>query len=62
MFSKAWDSVETVCVWILFGLSVYFLYAGGLTDRWQEATLWFCVFYNSRRIKALEKNQESQAS
>ena len=62
MLSKVWDSFEKVGLWILFGISMYFLFTRGFTDSWKEATLWLLVFSNARSIRALEKNQESQAS
>ena len=62
MFSKVWDSVETVCLWILFGFSTYLMFTEGLTDRLQMFVLWLLVIFDGRRIRELEKNQESQAS
>lgn len=62
MFSKVWYFAEMVCVWILFGFSTYLMFTEGLTDRWQMTALWFIVIFDGRRIRALEKKQESQAS
>ena len=62
MFSKVWDSAFIVCKWIIFGLSVYLFLTGGLTDRWWDALVLFLILESGQRIRALEKNQESQAS
>lgn len=62
MFSKVWDSAFIVCKLIVLGLSVYFLFTGGFTDRWWDAVVALWVVDVSQRIRALEKNQESQAS
>jgi hypothetical protein len=65
MFSKVWEVwyyFEKVCLWILFGLSTYLMFTEGLTDRWQMTVLWLLVIFDGTRIRALEKNQESQAS
>jgi len=62
MFSKVWHFAEMVCIWILFGLSTYLMFTEGLTGRWQMTVLWLIVIFDGKRIRALEKKQESQAS
>ena len=62
MFSKVWDSAFIVLKWIIFGLSVYLFFTGGFTDKWWDAVFAFWILDFSQRIRALEKNQESQTS
>ena len=62
MFSKVWDSVATVCLWILFGFSTYLMFTEGLTDEWWDAVVLLVALDFGQRIRALEKSQESQAS
>ncbi len=62
MFSKVWDSVLVGIWWIMVGLSSYLLFTEGLSDTWWDAAVMMMVFDCCRSIRALEKNQESQAS
>lgn len=62
MFSKVWDSFLVVSKWILFGLSCYFLLTAPFSLNSELAFLFWWGFDSHQRIRALEKNQESQAS
>ena len=62
MFSKVWDSVLVVSWWLSLGLFVYFVFTEGFTDRCFQAMIWCGWVDHMRRIEALEKKQESQAS
>lgn len=62
MFSKVWDSTVVILKWVMVGLSFYLLFTQGLSDSWWDATVLSMMFDCFQRIRALEKNQKSQAS
>ena len=62
MISKFHDLIMTVLLWVLFGLSMWFLFTEGFGDSLIQCMIWGAIIDISLQISKLEKRLDSQAT